>query len=171
MNTALDLAAPTREHRTKARFLLIALAVLACDQWSKWMVEAHLPEPSSQEIIPGFLHLSHVRNTGVAFGLFAAPGADGASWLLSLLGISALVLVSYFFWRAPANGRLLLVSLALVLGGAVGNLMDRLSTGAVTDFIGVYLGSYRWPDFNVADSAISIGIALLLIDSFRPRPA
>lgn len=169
MRQLLRPPAGVANSRNKARFLLIALTILALDQWTKWLVEAHLPEPSSQELIPGWLHLSHVRNTGVAFGLFAAPGANGSAWILAALGLVALVLVGYFFWRAPSGATLLLVALALVLGGALGNLLDRIATGAVTDFIGVYLGSYRWPDFNVADSAISVGIGLMLLDSFRTR--
>lgn len=155
----------------KARFLLLAFAVLALDQWTKWLVERHLPTPSSREILPGLLHLSHVKNTGVAFGLFADHGAAGAAWLLALLGAAAIAVVVWYFRRTPASDRLLLWALSLVLGGAVGNLLDRVSTGAVTDFVGVYLGSYRWPDFNVADSAISVGLVLLLLDAFRARPA
>lgn len=117
------------------------------------------------------LHLSHLRNSGVAFGLFADQGADGGAWLLAVLGVLAIGVVTLYFRRARADDALLLTALGLVLGGAVGNLLDRLAAGAVTDFVGVYLGSYRWPDFNVADSAISIGLVLLVLDSFRaPRP-
>lgn len=151
----------------KARYLLVSLAVLALDQWTKWLVELHLPELTSQPVIPGVFHLSHVRNTGVAFGMLAAHGASGGMIWLILLGASALTVIAWFFWRTPANERLLLVALALVLGGAVGNLLDRLVSGGVTDFLLVYLGSYHWPDFNVADMAISIGLVLLVLDSFR----
>lgn len=151
----------------KARFLLVSLAVLALDQWTKWLVELHLPELTSQPVIPGVFHLSHVRNTGVAFGMLAAHGASGGMIWLILLGASALAVIAWFFWRTPAEERLLLVALALVLGGAVGNLLDRLVSGGVTDFLLVYLGSYHWPDFNVADMAISIGLVLLVLDSFR----
>jgi len=155
---------------SKGRFLVLSLAILALDQWTKWLVESHVGLHDSKEIVPGVLYLSHVRNTGVAFGLFAAHGDSAFSWTLSGLSFAALVFVSWFFWRTPTHSRLLLGALAMVLGGAIGNLLDRVSTGAVTDFVGVYLGSYRWPDFNVADSAISIGIVLMLLDSFRPRP-
>ena len=161
--------APT-DAAVKRRFLLLALAVLALDQWTKWLVEQNLPTPSSREIIPGFLHLSHVRNTGVAFGLLADLGQAGAAWLLALLGLAAISVVAVYFRRTPASETTLLAALALVLGGAVGNLLDRVTAGAVTDFLGVYLGSYRWPDFNVADSAISVGLGLLVLDSFRARP-
>ncbi|MEO8198714.1 MAG: signal peptidase II [Thermoanaerobaculia bacterium] len=162
-------AVPTPRAR-KSPFLLVALAVLALDQWTKWLIESHLPEQSSHEVIPGLLHISHVRNTGVAFGLFANGGRDGSSWVLSIFGLVALGLIAVLFYRTPAKDRGLLSALAMVMGGAVGNLLDRISSGAVTDFIAVYIGSYRWPDFNVADSAISIGLVLILFDSFRHRP-
>jgi signal peptidase II len=154
----------------KARFLLIALAVLALDQWTKWLVELHLPFPSSTEIVPGLFHLSHLRNTGVAFGMLDSFGPEFSRWGLSLLAFGALALVGWLFRTAPPESTLLLSALSLVLGGACGNLLDRLFQGAVTDFLGVYLGSYRWPDFNVADSAISVGLVLLLFDSLRSRP-
>jgi signal peptidase II len=150
----------------KLRYLLFSLAVLVLDQWTKWLVEVHLPHHTAQTIVPGFLNLTHVRNTGVAFGLFAS----GGGWLLTLLGLAALVAVGLYFWFAPSHDRSLLVALALVVGGAVGNLIDRISSGAVTDFIDVYVGPHHWPSFNVADSAISIGIVLMAIDSFRSRP-
>lgn len=151
----------------KLRYLLVSLGVLVLDQWTKWLVEVHLPHHSAQTLIPGFLNLNHVRNTGVAFGLFAS---DGGGWLLTVLGLAALTAVGVYFWFAPARDRSLLVALALVVGGAVGNLIDRVSSGAVTDFIDVYVGVHHWPSFNVADSAISIGIVLMAIDSFRSHP-
>lgn len=157
----------------KLRFLFVSLAVLVLDQWTKWLVEAHLPDHTAQAIVPGFLTLTHVRNTGVAFGLFAAQGMTGGSWLLTLLGLAALTAVGVYFWFTPSRDRILLVALALVVGGAVGNLLDRVLAGAVTDFIDVYMGTHHWPAFNIADSAISIGIALMAIDSLRwhrPQP-
>ena len=153
----------------KLRYLFVSLGVITLDQWTKWLVEIHLPQHTAQPILPGFLNLTHVRNTGVAFGLFASHGMNGGSWLLTLLGLAALAAVAIYFWFASVHDRLLLVSLALVVGGAVGNLIDRMSSGAVTDFIDVYVGTWHWPSFNVADSAISIGIVLMAIDSFRSR--
>lgn len=153
----------------KLRYLFVSLGVISLDQWTKWLVEIHLPQHTAQPILSGFLNLTHVRNTGVAFGLFASHGMNGGSWLLTLLGLAALTAVAIYFWFASVHDRLLLVSLALVVGGAVGNLIDRMSSGAVTDFIDVYVGTWHWPSFNVADSAISIGIVLMAIDSFRSR--
>jgi signal peptidase II len=154
----------------KSRFLLLSLLVLVLDQWTKWLVEMHLPYPSSNEIIPGFFHLSHLRNTGVAFGMLDALGPGFSRWGLSLLALGAIGLVTWLFRGAPETSTRLLFSLSLVLGGAFGNLLDRIFQGSVTDFLGVFIGAYRWPDFNVADSAISVGLVLLLIDSFRSQP-
>jgi signal peptidase II len=153
----------------KLRYLFVSLAILVADQWTKWLVEMHLPDRATEPLIPGLLNLTHVRNTGVAFGLFAAQGTTGGSWLLTLLGLTALAAVGVYFWFTPSRDRLLLVALALVVGGAVGNLIDRVVAGAVTDFIDVYLGLHHWPAFNVADSAISVGIALMAFDSLRPH--
>jgi signal peptidase II len=165
------VTAAARAHgwRAKSVFLLAALAVLALDQWSKWLVEARLPHLSSVEVVPGLLNFTHVRNTGVAFGLFAAKGHDLHTLVLSLVGALALVVVLVYFWRTPATDRVLLVALALVLGGAIGNLADRVAGGAVTDFIDVYFRDYHWHTFNVADSAITIGLVLMAWDALRPR--
>jgi signal peptidase II len=166
--TMADSAAMSAD-LSKLRYLFVSLAVIVLDQWTKWLVEVHLAHHTAQPLIPDVLNLTHVRNTGVAFGLFASQGMTGGSWLLTVLGIAALTAVGIYFWFAPTRDRLLLVALSLVVGGAVGNLIDRVSSGAVTDFIDVYLGPHHWPSFNIADSAISIGIALMAIDSFRSR--
>lgn len=150
----------------KGPYLLVALAVLALDQWTKWLVELHLPLSAVQPVFPG-LNLTHVRNTGVAFGLFAAPGST--SWPLALLGLAALGAVVFYFVLAPREHRLLLTALGLILGGAVGNLLDRLASGAVTDFIDVYAGDFHWYFFNAADSAITVGIVLMAFESLRPH--
>lgn len=151
----------------KLRYAYLSLIVVVLDQWTKWLVEIHLPETVTQPVIDGFFNLTHVQNTGVAFGLFARQGADGGSWLLVVLGVIALAAVAVYFRYAPVENRMLLSALALIVGGAVGNLIDRLASGAVTDFVDLYVGTHHWPAFNVADSAITIGICLMLLDSFR----
>ncbi len=153
----------------KRLFLLLSLAVVVADQWSKWLVERHLPLFGSHSVIPGFLDLTHVRNTGVAFGLFAARGNIWGTIALSLLGLAAMAVIGIYFRRTPDDERLLLASLALILGGALGNLLDRLFAGAVTDFIDVYYGGYHFHTFNLADSAITIGIVLMALDALRRR--
>ncbi|MFQ5527911.1 MAG: signal peptidase II [Thermoanaerobaculia bacterium] len=154
---------------SKRAFLLLSLAVLTADQWSKWWVEANLALGRPMEIIPGFLNFTHVENPGVAFGLFAGHDGTLGTILLIGLGVAALAIVGYYYFRIEADQKLVIAALALVLGGAVGNLTDRLLSGSVTDFIDAYLGTYHWHTFNVADSAITIGVLLILFDSFRPR--
>ena len=154
--------------RIKSRYLLISLAVLVLDQWTKWLVELHLADHTSLEVLPGLLNLTHVRNTGVAFGLFSAHGSATGTLILTLLGMGALAFVVYYFWIVALADRMLLVALALVAGGAVGNLLDRIARGAVTDFVDFYYGTYHWHTFNVADTAISVGIGLMILGSFQP---
>lgn len=152
----------------KARYLLLALAVLVFDQWTKWLVEANLPPLSTKVLIPGFLQLTHVRNPGVAFGMFASGGAM-SGWVLLAFGILALGLVAIYFTRTRPDQTLLLTALGLILGGALGNLVDRFASGAVTDYVDVFVGTHHWPAFNVADSAITIALCLLVWDAFFVR--
>ena len=118
-------------------------------------------------LVDGLLSLSHVRNRGAAFGLLSDWDLPYQSVLLSLLSIAALVAIALYFFRLPAAARLPRLALALVLGGAVGNLIDRVRLGYVVDFIHVYWRQHQWPDFNVADSAITIGVTLLVLDILR----
>jgi signal peptidase II len=153
----------------KARLGIVSLAVLVVDQWTKHLAESALAGKPPRVVIPGFLDLVHVENTGVAFGLFAAGSSSIGVLTLTLLGLVALGLVLYYFWRTPATNKSVLFALALILGGAVGNLVDRVMSGSVTDFIDVYVGTHHWPTFNAADSAITIGIVLLTYDALFAR--
>lgn len=169
--SALADAAPAAEpdpRRRRARFLLLSLAVLVLDQGSKWLIETRLPEHENLSLIPGLLNFVHVRNTGVAFGLFPAHGDFRGTLVLAGLGFFALSFVFYYFWNAPQNDRPLLVALSSIIGGAIGNLIDRLASGGVTDFIDFHYQGYHWHTFNIADSAITIGIALMILSSLRP---
>ncbi len=161
-------AEETDPRRRRARFLLLSLAVLVLDQASKWLVETRLPEHETLSLIPGLLNFVHVRNTGVAFGLFPAHGDFRGTLVLAGLGFFALSFVFYYFWNAPQHDRPLLVALSSIIGGAIGNLIDRLASGGVTDFIDFHYQGYHWHTFNIADSAITIGIALMILSSLRP---
>ena len=149
----------------KARLGLLSLGVVVVDQWTKHLAETHLAGAPALEIIPGFLDLIYVRNSGIAFGLFAAGSNTLGVIALTALGMIALLMVLAYFWKTPESNRWVLSSLALILGGAIGNLADRALSGSVTDFIEVYVGRYHWPTFNAADSAISIGIVMMAIDA------
>ncbi len=151
----------------KRTYLILALAVFVLDQWTKWWVEANLALHRPLEVIPRFLNLTHVENPGVAFGLFSGVDSAVRTVVLSALGLAALAIVAFYYSRVDSTQRLLLAGLSLIVGGAVGNLTDRVLAGSVTDFIDAYVGSYHWHTFNVADSAITIGVGLILWDSFR----
>ncbi len=153
----------------KPHYLLISALVLTLDQWSKHWVETSIESFRSIEIIPGWFQLIYTKNTGIAFGLFPSHGRLFGTILLATLGLFALVLVGTLFTRTPSKQSLLLLALALVLGGAVGNLTDRVLLGAVTDFLDVYWGTHHFPTFNIADSAISVGIVFLAWDSLFGR--
>jgi len=148
----------------------IALIVFALDQLTKWLIKARLNTRDTVHVIPGFFNIVHAENRGVAFGFFS--GASGAWRGVVLVGISAAVLiyVAAVLWRERTReNALLTLALALVMGGALGNLYDRIVHGTVTDFVEVYAGDHYFPAFNVADSAISIGGALLVLDMLRSR--
>lgn len=153
----------------KRNYLLLSLVVLTLDQWTKWLVERFLPLHVPHQVIPGFLALTHVKNTGVAFGLFAAHGSLWPTVALTVVGLAALAVVGAYFWKTPNGEHRLLLSLSLILGGAVGNLIDRIASGEVTDFIDAYYRTYHWHTFNVADSAITVGICLMAIDIVLPH--
>ncbi len=149
----------------KARLGLLSVAVVVIDQWTKNLAETHLAGAPAYQVIPGFLDLIYVRNSGIAFGLFAAGSNTLGVIALTGLGLIALAMVLVYFWKTPDSNRWVLSSLALILGGAVGNLADRALSGSVTDFIEVYVGKYHWPTFNAADSAITVGILMMAFDA------
>lgn len=148
------------------RGLTVALAILVLDQASKAIVLALLAEPIR---VTGFFNLVLVWNRGVSFGMLGGLGA-AAPWLLVGLALAVAVALMVWLWREPRP--LTGLALGLVIGGALGNAIDRVRFGAVVDFLDFHLSGYHWPAFNVADSAIVVGAGLLLLDGLRAgRPA
>ncbi len=143
-------------------FVLIAVSVVVIDQITKHLILTRMPLYDVMSVIPGFFNITHIRNPGGAFG-FMATGSQGIRNLL-FIGVSvvALGLIVYFYRITPRTHRSLAAAMAMIFGGAVGNLIDRLRFGEVVDFLDLYLGSYHWPSFNAADSAITIGIAIFI---------
>jgi len=139
---------------------MICLAILFLDQWTKYLVLQKLPLHDSVEVIPGFFNLTHVRNTGGAFGIFGGRGGIGSAFfvVVSLVAVGAII---FFFIKLKEDERILILSFSLVLSGALGNLIDRFRHGEVVDFLEFYISSFHWPAFNIADSAICIGIGLM----------
>jgi signal peptidase II len=144
--------------------ILLMLLVVVVDQASKATVVRNIGLHDYVPLIDGLLSLSHVRNHGAAFGLLSDWNIPYQSLLLSTLSLLALGAIAAYFVRLPRSAWLPRLSLSLVLGGAVGNVIDRLRLGYVVDFVHVYWRDYQWPDFNVADSAITVGVALLVMD-------
>ncbi len=141
--------------------LATAAGVVALDQLTKALVLSRLDHGIPVSVIDGFLALTLVMNTGLAFGLLAGLPPSWR-WLVALLSIGALVVLARVAVRVLAQGsRLDTLAIGLVFGGAVGNLIDRARFGAVVDFVDVYFRGWHWPAFNVADSAITVGVALL----------
>jgi signal peptidase II len=148
-------------------YVLLSVFIVAADQLTKWLVRRSLELHEYREIVSGLLSLSHVRNRGAAFGILADADLPYQSALFVALSLVALGAIALYTRKLPETAFLPQVALALILGGAVGNLIDRVTFGYVTDFVHVYWKQYSWPDFNVADSAISTGVCLLLLDMLR----
>jgi signal peptidase II len=154
----------TQPHLMRRFHFLIALLVVLLDRVTKWMISRDIPLHDGKQVIPGFFRITHVENRGAAFGLFADSPTQWKIGMLVLFSIVALVVVSTLLWRNSHSMSTTGIGLALILGGALGNLWDRLLNGRVVDFLLFYVGQYQWPAFNVADSAIVVGAGLLVIE-------
>ncbi len=151
--------------RPAAAGLALAVAVAAADQATKaWALDLLFFPPRAIEVAP-FLNLVAVWNRGVSFGLLAS-GSAAAPYLLA--GFSAAVCAGLAVWLSRTRRRAAVLALGLVIGGAAGNIVDRLRFGAVADFVDLHAGGYHWPAFNLADACITLGIGLLLLDGFAP---
>ncbi|MCZ7625811.1 MAG: signal peptidase II [Candidatus Methylomirabilota bacterium] len=145
------------------RFYAVALAVVALDQISKLWIQATIPLGHSIPLIPDFFAIVHVLNPGAAFGLLAAQAAGVRNPFFIGISLLAIGFILYYRHRRLDDHPLASLGLSLILGGAVGNLTDRLRIGMVVDFIDVHYYQYHWPAFNVADSGITIGVSLMML--------
>lgn len=156
-------AVSARDPRLK--LLLISVAVFVLDRLSKQWILAHIISGQEITIIPSFFHLSHVYNNGAAFSLFSdTPSPEKVRWMLIGFSMIAIAIVLAVFMKAGRRVNPTSIALALILGGAIGNLYDRLAYRYVIDFLAFNIFGYHYPDFNVADSCIVIGAAILLIE-------
>jgi len=150
--------------------LALSALIVALDRITKLWVSHHIAEGNIIVVIPRVFAISHVMNPGAAFSLFTdSPNPARTRWMLTAFSLIAALVVFIILIRIGRRLSFTAVSMALVLGGAIGNVWDRIAYGTVVDFIEVHIIHYHWPDFNLADSAIVIGGILLLIDSLRPR--
>jgi signal peptidase II len=150
--------------RGRAPEIWLAAAVVVIDQATKFMVKARLPLHDSVTVIPGFFDITHVRNTGAAFGMLNNVEFAYKPAVMVIVALVALGAVASYALTLPASQRIARLGLALILGGAVGNLIDRATMGYVVDFVDVYWRGVHFWAFNVADSAITVGVALMLLD-------
>jgi len=151
---------------------LISMAVIVLDRLTKWIIAQRLTLHDGVQVIPGFFRIIHTENRGAAFGLFADSPSEWKVGLLILFSLIALLIVSALLWKNSHSMTTTGIGLALILGGAIGNLWDRVMSGHVVDFLLFYIGSYQWPAFNLADSAIVVGAGLLVFEIvFTKSPA
>ena len=155
-----------RNHRWSL-LLFTVLAVLATDQASKYVVEQFTTQNSIRILLPGLLNLVHTRNPGVAFGFLADSESPWIATLVLLFSSGVMIFLVWLLAAGRAGGRLGQMGMSLILGGAAGNLLDRLLHRSVTDFIDLHLRDHHWYTFNVADSAIVIGAGLVLLELLR----
>ena len=144
--------------RERLPYLALSGAVIIVDRVTKFLIDQRFALGESLTFIAGFFNVTSVRNSGVAFGMFASSDASYRVVVLSGFAAAAAVVVAIYSFRSPVRLRLLQTGLALILGGALGNLYDRLMYGYVVDFLEFHLGAYYWPTFNMADTAITIGV-------------
>jgi len=154
-----------------ARFVhfFLAIVVVLLDRWSKHVVSTHIALYAHIQVIPGFFRLTHTENTGAAFSLFADSSSHWKTTLLIAFSAVAMVIVTGLLWREIRTLTTTGVALSLILGGAIGNLWDRLARGRVVDFLLFYIKQYQWPVFNLADSCIVIGAGLLVLEILFSR--
>lgn len=146
----------------------LAFAVFAVDRITKWIIETRMSAFDSITVIPGLFDIVHSQNRGAAFGLFAESTSEWRTVLLIGFSGVALIALVAMLWKSARMDRRTGIALALVLGGAMGNVFDRVRWGTVTDFLLFYIGTHQWPAFNAADSSIVIGCGLLALDLLKP---
>src|SRR5262245_57670497 len=154
---------------TSARRMYFGVAglIVCLDQITKALVDRYMSLSESRAVVDGLVKLTYVQNRGAAFGILSDADLPYQSWLFAVVSLLALGAIAAYAWKLPPGSRTPRIALALIMGGAVGNLLDRLRLGYVVDFVDVHWGIHHWPAFNVADSAISVGVALLLLDILR----
>jgi signal peptidase II len=151
-------------NRARTAHFLLALIVILLDRWTKHLAATRIAMYSHIQIIPGFFRLTHTENTGAAFSLFADSPSHWKTGLLIAFSAVAMVVVAVLLWRQARPLTTTGIALSLILGGAIGNLWDRVASGRVVDFLLFYIKHYEWPVFNLADSSIVIGASLLVLE-------
>jgi signal peptidase II len=150
-------------------YFLIILCVLLADQATKIIISKTISPYTNIVVIPGFFNLTHIHNRGAIFGFFSQRGGLSISILLTIASLAALSFVAYYFLKTPPSEKVMKISLSLILGGALGNLIDRVFKGYVVDFADLYIKQWHWPAFNIADASITIGALFLIFFLLKRR--
>jgi len=144
--------------------LITCFWIILTDQWTKYVVLQRVPLYRRVEVIQGFFNLTHVRNAGGAFGIFGGEKGGISGLLFVVVSLLAIGIILFLFLKVKEEEKHIALSLSLVLSGAIGNLLDRVRYGEVVDFLDFHISSYHWPAFNIADTAICMGIGLMALE-------
>ena len=145
------------------RLIAVACFVVIVDQITKALILYNLPLHHSISVIPGFFSLTHIHNPGGAFGFMANQSSGLINIFFLFISLLAIFLIIYLYRNTPKTHPLLATGFTLIFGGAIGNMIDRIRFGEVVDFLDCYIGTLHWPAFNVADSAITVGIVIFIV--------
>ena len=152
------------KHSARVTHFFLALFIVLLDRWTKRLVAARIAMYTHIQVIPGFFRITHTENPGAAFSLLADSPAHWKTVMLISFSVIAMIVVSILLWNQSRPFTMTGIALSLILGGAFGNLWDRVAAGRVVDFLDVYYRTYHWPVFNLADSAIVVGASLLVLE-------
>jgi len=149
---------------------LVSNALILIDQYTKFLVNTHIPLYYSIKVIDDFFNLTHVRNPGVAFGLFADQDSEYKVLVFILISSVAILAILIIYHQTPDDKKMVRIGLVMIFSGAIGNLIDRVVYQEVIDFVDIYFGNYHWPAFNFADACITIGVGFMILDLFQGEP-
>jgi len=149
---------------------LISNTLILVDQYTKFLVNTHIPLYYSKRVIENFFNLTHVRNPGVAFGLFADQDSEYKALVFIFISSVAIIAILIIYYQTPDDKKMVRTGLIMIFSGAIGNLIDRVVYKEVIDFVDIFFGNYHWPAFNFADACITIGVGLMILDLFQGHP-
>ena len=149
---------------------LVSNTLILIDQYTKFLVNTQIPLYYSIKVIDDFFNLTHVRNPGVAFGLFADQDSEYKVLVFILIATVAILAILILYHQTPDDKKMVRTGLIMIFSGAIGNLIDRVVYKEVIDFVDIYFGNYHWPAFNFADACITIGVGFMILDLFQGEP-
>ena len=149
---------------------LISNTLILVDQYTKFLVNTHIPLYFSIKVIDDFFNITHIRNPGVAFGLFADHDSEYKALVFILISSVAILAILFIYFQTPDEKKMARTGLIMIFSGAIGNLIDRIAYKEVIDFVDIFHENYHWPAFNFADACITIGVGFMILDLFQSHP-